>query len=256
MRFFNRFYSLLGIFGTVLCVALATGIWYVESRVDRTREFMFERVGRSLVSIDAGVVEIQKVAAKSRLTIEDLRQRATGLTKIQARDRLSARLDLEPKVETLLEGLRQADLMLDMSYDTVQQVSRALEMGAELGLSVRADTVDPLMERIAEVKSDLKTAIETATSLSERIDSNQSEIGDGERMERVAIIAARLLATFGKVDSRLVSFQSRLANAREVVEEFNAKTHARIIATAVSATLFLAWMGAGQICLWRWAQKT
>lgn len=235
---------------------MAIGVWYVESRVDRVRELMFERADRSLANIDDRVAEIQKVAAQSKFTIEELRRRATELTKTEVRGRLSARLDLEPKVETLLEGLRQADLMLDMSYDTVQQVSRALEMGAELGLSVRADTVDPLMERIAEVKSDLKTAIETATSLSERIDSNQSEIGDGERMERVAIIAARLLATFGKVDSRLVSFQSRLANAREVVEEFNAKTHARIIATAVSATLFLAWMGAGQICLWRWAQKT
>ena len=77
----------------------------------------------------------------------------------------------------------------------------------------------------------------------------------GKRAEQVATIAARLLATFGKVDSRLASFQGRLTDAQNSIRQLNAKTHARVVAVAVCATLFLLWMAAGQLCLWRWARS-
>ena len=146
--------------------------------------------------------------------------------------------------------------MLDLSQETVQQIRQALELGGELGFPLQADSVDPLLERIADVKNELRTAIDAVASLS----TQSGEDGDGEspgaRMEQIAILAARLLATFGTIDSRLDSFRGRLTDAQDAIGKLNAKTHARLVAAAVGATLFLAWMGAGQVCLWRWARRT
>lgn len=89
-----------------------------------TRKLMFGRADRSLAKIDDRIAEFQKVAAQSKITIEELRQRATELTKTEMRNRLSARLDLDPQVQSLVACVRQADLMLEVSYETVQQVSR------------------------------------------------------------------------------------------------------------------------------------
>ena len=76
----------------------------------------------------------------------------------------------------------------------------------------------------------------------------------GDR-EGIATLALRLSATFGTIDSRLDSLQGRLVDAQEAVRALNAKAHACLVAAAVGATLFLMWMGAGQVCLWRWGRR-
>jgi hypothetical protein len=106
---------MLGVLGIVLCVAVAVGFWYVEWRVGRARKLMFGRAERSLAKIGDRIAELQKVTAQSKITIEELRQRTTELTKTEMRDRLSARLDLDPQVQSLFACVRQADLMLEVS---------------------------------------------------------------------------------------------------------------------------------------------
>ena len=246
---------LLGALGTLLCVAGGLGVWYAESRIDRARKQVFDRIDQAFSGINSRLIETQNLAAKSKITVEEIQQRMQDWTKKEASDRLAARFDVEARVQQLAAGLRQAELMLELSHETVQNVRQALEVGIELGFSLNADSVDPLFERIADIKEDLIHAIDTADSLGERVGDDGDDESLDRRAEQAATIAARLLATFGIVDSRLAAFRGRLTNAQDAISQLNAKTHARVVAVAVCATLFLLWMAAGQLCLWRWARN-
>lgn len=247
--------SLLGALGILLCLAGGLGVWYVEGRIDRAQEQVFERIDQALSDINNRLIETQNHAAKSKITVEEIQQRMLDPTKKEASDRLVARFDVEARVQQLATGLRQAQRMLDLSHETVQHVRQALEVGAELGITLNADSIDPLLERIAGIKEDVSHAIDTAESFGQHIGEGGDDESMGNRAEQVAAIAARLLATFGKVDSRLTSFRGQLTDAQDAIRQLNAKTHARVVAVAVCATLFLLWMAAGQFCLSRWARS-
>lgn len=247
--------SLLGFLGTLLCVAGSLGVWYVESRIDRARKQVFERVDQSLSGVDRRLIETQSLAVKSKITVEEIQQRMQDWTKQVASDRLVARFDVEARVQQLSAGLQQAELMLELSHATVQHVRQALDVGNDLGLALNADSVDPLLERISDIKVDLSLAIDVAESLVQLIGEGGDDESMGKRMEQIATITARLLATLGKVDSRLATFRGRLTDAQDAIRQLNAKTHARVVAVAVCATLFLLWMAAGQYCLWRRARN-
>jgi hypothetical protein len=250
-----RLASFLGAAGVLLCLAGTLGVWYVEVRMDRARGQLFERIDQSLSNIDGRVVEVQKIAAQSKITIDEVRQRAQELTRKEARDRLAERFDIEARMQKLAAGLQRADLMLDVSQETVQLISQALELGGDFGFPFQADAVDPVLERIADVKNELRTAMDAVARLSAPTAAGDQSGTFAARMEQVATLALRLSATFGTIDSRLDSLQGRLTDAQEAVRAWNAKAHAHLVAAAVGATLFLIWMGAGQVCLWRWGRR-
>ena len=244
--------SLLGAVGALLCVAGSLAVWYAESRIDRAQERVFKRVDQSLEGVDRRLVETHNLAAQSKITVEEIRQRMQDWTKKEASERLATKFGVEAKVQQLASGLHQAELILERSQDAVEHVRQVLDASEELGISLNADSIGPLLERIEDIKEDLKDAIDTAQSL-----VHIAEGGDAmeKPMEQVSKIAARLLATFGKIDSRLVSFRDRLADAQDSIRRLIAKTHTRILVVAVFATLLLLWMAAGQICLFRWARS-
>jgi hypothetical protein len=256
MRLLTYVVSLLGILGTVLCIGSVLGVWYAEVRIDRARKQLFEGIDQSLSRIDGRVVEIQKLAGQSKVTIEEVQQRARELTRKEARDRLAERFEVEVRIEKLAAGLQQADSLLEISHESVQQIRQALELGSELGFPLQADSVDPLLQRIADVKNELQTAIDAVASLSSQTGKDDNSETPIAKMEQIATLAARLLATFGTIDARFDSLRGRLTDARDAIGKLNAKTHARLVAAAIGATLFLMLMGAGQVCLWQWARKT
>ena len=150
-----RLVSFLGALGTLLCVVGCLGVWYVESRIDGARVQVFERIDQSLSRINDRLVDVQKLAAESKITVEEVQQRLRSLAKKEASGRFAERFDVEARVQRLTAGLRQAELMLELSHETVDQVGQVLEMGVELGLSLNADTFDLLLERIAEIQGEL-----------------------------------------------------------------------------------------------------
>ena len=79
MSILVRLLSLLGALGTLLCVVGAVGVWYAEVRIDRVRVQLFERVDQSLSEIDDRVVAVQKLAAQSKVTLEEIQQRRRSL---------------------------------------------------------------------------------------------------------------------------------------------------------------------------------
>lgn len=249
-----RLVSLLGMLGIVLCVAGILGLWYVELRIDRACERVFRRVDESLAAIDGRLSEAQALAVKSRITIEEIQQRARDWTKDGAGERLSEKFEIEAKVTQLLTGLQRSVVLLERSQEAGQHVRQVLEIGDQLGLSLQATAVDPLLLRIAEIKDDLRRAIEIVESFDQAIGDGRNEEVDGKRVEQVRTVVSRLLATFGKVDSRLASFRERMANTRRTIGQAGMATHIRVVAAVSCVTLFLLWMAAGQLCLWRWAR--
>ena len=164
------------------------GVWYVEWRFDRARERVFERIEQSLSGIDRRLIETQKLAAKSKITVEEIQKRMLDRTKNEASDRLAVRFDVEARVQQLAAGLRQAELMLELSHETVENVRQVLEVGAELGISLNADSIDPLLERIAEINRDVSQAIDTAESLGKHIgfgDDDESMLSWWNRSRRL-----------------------------------------------------------------------
>src|SRR6185295_8800475 len=161
-------------------------------------------------------------------------------------DRLAERLDVEARGQQLAAGLQQADALVDLSRETVEQVRQLLETGAELGLASSADQVDPLLERINDIKEFLRDANETVGSLVQQIGEGRDDKSMGERAQQAATTAARLLAKFGNVESRLTTFQERTNEAQAAISRLSAQVHARILAATICATLFLLWMTAGQ----------
>lgn len=245
--------SLLGAVGALLCVAGSLAVWYVASRMDRAQERVFKRVEQSLEGIDRRLVETQNLAAQSKITVEEIRQRMQDWTKKEASERLTAKLGVDAKVQQLSSGLHQAELILELTQDTVEHIRQLLDAGADLGIRLNADSIGPLLERIEGIKEDLKDAIDTVQSLVNIVESR----GDAmeKPAEQVSKIVARLLVTFGKIDSRLISFRDRLVDAQNSIRQLSAKAHTRILVVAVCATLFILWTAAGQICMFRWARS-
>jgi hypothetical protein len=169
----------------------------------------------------------------------------------EARERLTARFEVEARVQQLATGLRRAELIVEILHESVQHVHQTLEMGVELDLSLNADAVAPLLEEIADIDDDLSYAVDSPESLGQLIGEHADDDSRGFSLERVAAIAARLVTTFRKADSRLASFRVRSADAQNACRQFNATTHARLVAVAVGTTFLLVWMAAGQLCLWR-----
>ncbi len=245
----------LAALGMGLCVAGGVGVWYVESRVNHARELVTERVGEGFTAIRERLVEVEDLAERSKITMAEVEARLRERAREVGTERLAANIDVEGRVEQLAAGLSKAEQVLAISRETVEHVRHALELGDALGFGWNASSVDPLLERLAELNGDLVRAMETADSLRQRLDEDLGEQSRAERWEQVATIAARLVATFGKVDARLATLQERLTDVEQSIRERSAKWHVRLIAAAVGATLFLLWMGAGQFCLWRWARR-
>jgi hypothetical protein len=167
--------SLLGALGTLLCLVASLGVWYVEWRIDRARRQVFERVEQSLLGINSRLIKTQNLAKQSKITVEEIQQRMQDWTKTEASERLAARFDVEAKAQQLSAGLRQAEVMLELSHETVQHVRQGLEVGDEFGLDLNVDAVDPLLKRIAEAKEDLSRAIDAAENLKQRIRGGPDE---------------------------------------------------------------------------------
>lgn len=252
----NRFWSLLGILGTLLCGIGILGVWLVESRIDRTREQVFEIVDDSLAGVHDRFLALQRLVGESKVDVEEVHQTLVRWTREAASERLNSRIQVGARVEQLAGALRQADLLLDASLATAQNIRQTLEMGAELGLPMQTESVNLLLERLAAVQSAIRTAVETADDVGRRIQAADEGEPPKQAIEQAAKITARLLATFGNLDARLRDFETRLTDTRDAVKQLDAKTHFQLVTVAVCATLFLLWMAAGQFCMSRRARKS
>ena len=99
-------------------------------------------------------------------------------------------------------GLRQADLWLEMSAESIQGVQHALEIASSLDAPVDAEFVDPLLETLAEMRHKLKQSTETVDAIREHLAKTANGEALEDRIAQIAQLALRVVATLGEIDSR------------------------------------------------------
>jgi hypothetical protein len=197
------------------------------------------------------VLDAQARVQESKLTTEDIQQSLKDFTRKKTSEKLENRLAIEKKTETLSKGLEQADLWLELSTTSIQNVEQVFELGNSLGAPVDPTSLEPLIGKLANLRSQLSQATETVEGIHERA----AEIAEGEprkeRIEQAVQLALRAVATLGEIDSRLGESVDRLSETQTKGQQLKSRTHSYIFATQIGAVLLIAWMAVGQVCLCR-----
>ncbi len=247
--------TVLGLLGTVVCVAAIAVVWFAGSRLSETNEIAFDRIDNALAAVGVRVGDAQTRVEESKITTEDIRQSVRSWTGKEANERLASRLDVEEKAQRLVAGLQQADVWLEASGASMQRVQQALVMGSSLGAPVNAELVDPLLEQLGEVRGRLQQTTETVDGIRERVTKTTEDNGLEGRVDELAQLAVRVVATLGEVDSRLGESAVKVADAQTNAQQLGSKTHTYIVAMGICAVLLIAWMMAGQVALCRYGWK-
>ena len=245
---------LLGFLGVVACGAGIVVVWSAASRLSRANERLFDQMDESLGSAGDRVLDAQRRVQESKITTEDIQQSLKDWTRKKTGEQLESRLAMGDKTERLSQGLHQADLWLERSGSSFQNVQQALEMGNSLGAPVDPELVSPLIEKLSKLRSQLGQATETVDGIHQRV----TEISEGEsreqRMEQAVQLALRAVATLSEIDSRLGESSDRLSETRTKGQQLKSSTQSYILAAQIGAALLIAWMALGQVslCLVGW----
>jgi hypothetical protein len=213
---------------------------------------VFDGIDKALSAIGGRFGDAQKRVEESKITTEDIRQSVRNWTGKQASERLASRREVEQKAVRLVAGLQQADLWLESSGESIQRVQHAFVVGSSLGAPVDAELVDPLLEQLGEVRGRLQQATETVDGIRERVTETAEEDGLDGRIDELAQLALRVVATLGEVDSRLGESVDKLEDAQTKAQQLEAKTRSYIVTMEICAVVLIAWMMAGQVCLCRY----
>ncbi len=247
--------AVLGLLGIVACVAAIAVVWSAGSRLSETNENVFDRFDKALAAVGSRAVDAQKRVEESKITTEDIRQSVRSWTGKEASERLASRLEVEEKAERLVAGLNQADAWLETSGASMQRVQQALVMGSSLGAPVDVELVDPLLEQLGAVRGRLQEATETIGGIHERVTKTNEDDGQEGRIDELAQLAVRVVATLGEVDSRLGESADKVADAQTKAQQLKSKTRSYIVLVGICAVLLIAWMMAGQVSLCRHGWK-
>ena len=244
----------LGFLGVIACVAGVAAVWSVGSRLSRTNENVFDAVDKSLVAVRDRVLKTQRRVQELKITSEDIRESLKNWTRKAASERLTSRLAVREKAEKLELGLQQVDLWLEMSGASIQGVQQALELGSSMGAPVDSEFVDPLLEKFASIRSQLKQATETVDGIRMRTAEIADDATLEERIDQAVQLALRVLVTLGEIDSRLGESANKLSEVQTKGQYLKSKTHSFIVIAQIAAVLLIAWMAAGQasLCLHGW----
>ena len=242
---------LFGVLGIVACVAAIIIVCSMGSRLAQTNENVFDGIDKTLVAMRSRALRAQRRVQESKITTEDIGQSVKNWTGKEASERLASRLEVEAKAERLVIGLQQADLWLETSEESIRGVQQALDVGRSLGAPVDADLVEPLLEQLGALRRQLKQSTEKVDGIRQRITKTTEGEGLEERIDEIAQLVLRVVATLGELDSRLGESAEKAAAAQTKAQSLKSKTHTFVVATTIGAVLLIVWMMAGQISLCR-----
>ena len=245
----------LGCIGVIACMAAAVVSWSVGSRLSEVNQATFGSIDEVLGKVRDRILDAQASVRESKLTAEDVEQSLKDFTRKKTTEQLESRLAIEKKTEALSKGLEQAELWLQLSTASIQNVEQAFELGNSLGAPVDPTSLGPLIEKLVNLQSQVSQVSESVDGVQERA----AEIAGGEpqrdRIEQAAGLMLRALATLGEVDVRLGEFADRLLETISRGQQLESKTTAYILTACIGSILLIAWMAAGQVSLCRYGWR-
>jgi|tagenome__1003787_1003787.scaffolds.fasta_scaffold20937959_1 hypothetical protein len=248
---------LLGFVGVVVCAAAIGTVCWTGSRLTQSNERVFNRIDGSLTAVRDRVLDAKKRVQESQITTKDVGERVRNWTQEKTSERLAIRLEVEKKAGQLADGLRQADVWLETSEGSILGIQQVIEVSSELGARIDAESVGALLEKLGELRRQLKQSTATADSIRETM----AKAAMGEQLNTeiapVAQFAVRMVATLAQIDTRLEQVADRVSDTQTGGQNLKSKTHFYIITAETCAVLFIAWMAAGQVCMCRygWANQ-
>jgi hypothetical protein len=254
-RLWHAFIVMIGVIGIAICVAAAVVLWRTGARLNHVNQKVFDGIDTVLVASRDRVLAVQTRVQESKITTQDVREGVETWARKKAAERLVSRPEVERvenAAERLAAGLRQADLLLEMSGASLQGTQQALQVANSLGASADVTLVDPLLEKLGALRQQLKEPIDTVDAFRGRI----ADIADGESLEerltQFAQLALRVVATLSDIDSRVGQLAERFVAARTNGQQMKDRIHDYIVVGQIGAALLAAWMAVGQILLCRY----
>ena len=193
----------LGVLGVIGCVAVVLVSWSMASRLNRATDSLFG-------GFESAFSTAQQQVSRAGDRVEDLKLNAesinAGLKDWGANEvttRVSSRLRVEESVGRLDSGLEQTDQWLEVMESSVQVVHQAMESGRLLGIPVKVDAVERLLEEVTAVRVALSNIREPVAAIGEQVSQLGEEKSEPDQVGAMIRLSARLIATFGSIGTRL-----------------------------------------------------
>jgi hypothetical protein len=238
---------LLSALGILVCSGGVVAVWLLASQLDRTTEYLFDGVDKSLVAVRDRTVTAQKHAEELRVTTQEIAQALRE--RVEGKASELVRLDIQERAGRLGQGLQQLDSWLEIATQSIASVDQGLEVLGSLGAPCAGDSVKTLIEKLASLQKHLQTATEAVTEIRTRATDLAEGPSLAERKKKLAQYAARLLLTLGEVDSHLTDFDARVADMQTNAEGLRSQTLGRIAIATYGLMALLVWLAIGQVSL-------
>lgn len=247
--FFKRVVGLLalafGLIGVIACVAGIYGVCILGSRLQHANDVAFAVVDKGLASAEERVRELQNRVEESRLTTTEVKHRLKDWGIREAKERVTARLEIKSRSEKLAEHLHTADLFLETSVASIHLLQQLLDVGKSFGATADAAALGSVLENVEQARGRLHQARQTVDQIhafASRIDSEPED----SRLARVTKAVGRMLLTVSEVDTHLENAVTRLAEIRADAQQKKATISEYILLGTIAACVLLAWIAAGQ----------
>jgi (p)ppGpp synthase/HD superfamily hydrolase len=240
---------LLSAAGILVCAWGFFAVWSFGSRLNRTTEFVFAGVDKSLVTVGDRVLQTQQHAHEWKITAEHLQQALRERTGKKVAQLAESRLNIQEDGQRLGEGLQQADAWLEMSTAAVQNVGQSLEILQSLGAPAPGNFVEALLEKLNGLRTNVQNASKTVSEIRQRAADLAAGPSQAELREQLAQFAARLLVTLGDVDSQLAGLAARFDALQTNAESLQSQTQQRIAIAKFALIALLIWLAVGQVSL-------
>jgi DNA repair ATPase RecN len=244
---------LFGFLGVVGCVAGASMVLSLASRLERTNDKVFALVDQGLASGQDRVRGVQKRLEESKITTTEIGQSLRDWGKRKTRESLVSELEIEVRAEKLSGHLQTADSWLETSAESVRSVQQLLELGNSLGASLDPTALEGVLEKLAALQSRLQETERRVDGIREFAAAREAD-PEQNRLSRVTRLVGRVLVTIGEINPRLEDVVMRLSELQTDAHRLNTRISTYIWLGATACWLLLAWLAAGQtaLCAWGW----
>jgi hypothetical protein len=249
-RFLGILSTALGFLGIVACLAAGYGSWRAADEARDGNRRLCEAGRTGLIAVQDRIRRVDERIDAARLEGEEVSRWIRELTKQEARERIAEQVQIESRVDRITSKMTVADDWLESANETLALAQKILKLGRTREAGANAERISEITGAIDEVRTELSSVQQqllVVRNFGKEVDGEHLD----ERIARVVRILTAILAATRLLDSRLEQCQDRLLDLREQTLSWEHKIDAAIRRALAIVALVLAWMAAGQWCLFR-----
>ncbi|MBI1248625.1 hypothetical protein GC197_12390 [bacterium] len=245
----NLFALTLGIVGTIGCVAVIAGIWWLNARVSHAVDRASELGSDAISLVDNQVTQVESRIDALKIKSAEVKESITHWIKQNAAQRIGARLEIGEKLQQLQTEMQDAQKLVDLAKSTLDLAQRALEATPELGIHLDPATIETLSQSMQETETRLTQVTQDLTQITQWIENLGEANVTEEASNRIVKLAARIALTLVNLDEQFARVHGKFDQLKAELNQLHAKLIGYVNIGSVMLALFVAWLGAGQCAL-------